>query len=134
MTIFVLFAIFIIGCSETVHFEFPQDENLNIKIYSYDKNTTVKECTIKPKTKKFNKIKNLLNDNIGEWSQEFASILPYIVISNSKFYVTLSGQRMTIQKNKNQYFHMIETNYHDFLNCDLKANKYEERNTNPQAD
>jgi hypothetical protein len=126
ITIFILFAILLIGCSETVHFEFPQDEDLNIKIYSYDKNITVKECTVKSKTEKFYQIGKLLSDNSGEWSHEFASILPHTVVSNSKFYVTFSGQRMIVHRNKSQYSHIIQTNYHDFLNCDFKANKNEE--------
>lgn len=118
---FIISAVFtflIVGCSENVHFEFPQNEDLNIKIYSYDTNITVKECTIEPNSEQFNKVKKLLNSNTKEWSKEFASILPRTVVSNSKFTVIFSGTRMIVHKNKSQYSHLIKVSQYSFLNCD----------------
>lgn len=116
--IFAVFTIIFVGCSENVHFEFPQNEDLNIKIYSYDNNITVKECTIGPNSEKFNKIEKLLNNNTMEWYTEFASILPQTVVSNSKFEVFFSGTKMIVYKNKSQYSHPIKISDYSFLNCD----------------
>ncbi|MFY9142583.1 hypothetical protein [Sulfuricurvum sp.] len=116
--VFIVFIILIVGCSTHVYFKFPQNEDLNIRIYSYDKNITVQECSIKPHSEKFNKIEKLLNNNTEEWSTEFASILPHTVVSNSKFTVIFSGTRMIVNKNKSQYSHAIKSSDYVFLNCD----------------
>lgn len=117
--IFITFTAVMAGCSTTIDFQFPKNEDLNIKIYSYEnhKNVRVQECSIKPHSEQFNKIEKLLNINTGKWSTEFASILPYAVVSNSKFTVIFSGTRMVVNQNKSQYSRSIKSNDYIFLNC-----------------
>jgi hypothetical protein len=115
---FLVFTILIVGCSEKIYFKFPTNEDIKIRHYSYDKNITVEECSIKPQSEQFKKIENLLQSNTDNWSTEFAEILPNIVVSNSKFSVNFSGPRMIVYKNKSQYSHEIKTSDYVFLNCD----------------